>query len=41
MLAEILRGKPYSFPALKPLKGKEMKKLESKEKYLFDIFKAD
>ena len=39
--AKILKGRPYTYPALRPLKGKEIAKLESKEEYLFDISKVD
>lgn len=41
LAAEILRGKPYSCPALKPSRGKEVVKTESRESYIFDISKAD
>ena len=39
--AELLEGKPYTFPALTPAKGKEEVKAKEKEAYLFDISKAD
>ena len=41
MVAEIVKGKPYSCPALKPSKGKEVVCLENKEEFSFDISKAN
>ena len=41
IVVEIVRGKPYTFPALTPAKEKEKVKAKEKEAYLFDISKAD
>ena len=41
IVEEILKEKPYLCLALRPSKGKEITKSESKEEYLFDISKAD
>ena len=41
MVAEIVKGRPYSCPALKPSKGKEVVHSENKEEFSFDISKAD
>ena len=41
MLANFFRGNPYSCLALELSKRKEIKELDGKEEYLFDIFKAN
>ena len=41
MATKIPRGKPYLCLALRPSNGKEMRKLESKKEYLFDISKVN
>ena len=38
MVAGLLRGKPYTCQALRPVKSKEV---ESLEEYVFDISRAD
>ena len=37
IIVEILKGKPYTCLALRPLKGKEVVRSENKEEYMFDI----
>ena len=41
MVDEILKRRPYLCPTLRLLKGKEVARSESKEKYLFNISKVD
>ena len=36
-----MKGRPYSCPTLRPLKGKEVAKSRNREKHLFDIFRVD
>lgn len=38
MADELLKGNSYSWPSLRPFKGKEV---ERKEPYLFNIFRAN
>ena len=40
MAAELVHGKPYTYPALTPSKDKKVDKPD-KEAYLFDISKVD
>lgn len=41
MVAEIVKGKAYLYPAQKPAKGKEKEEAENKDEYSFDISKAN
>ena len=41
MAAEIVKGRPYSCPELKPSEGKEMVHSENKEEFSFEISKVD
>ncbi|KAJ8555382.1 hypothetical protein K7X08_012878 [Anisodus acutangulus] len=41
MVAEIVRGKVYSYPSMKVVKGKEMSASDDKVNYSFNITKAD
>ena len=40
MVAKLVHGKPFTYPALTPSKGKEVA-WPKEESYLFDIAKAD